>query len=192
MTPATASVAALVAAMAVALAVAAGRLVDGTTIVAAHAATAAAATAPRLLPLLAIDHFALVNADTNTVVRRLADGDTVGRGCYAFNIVAGWAAPAGGAPSATGGGGGGNIKGHGRAGQCGGARPGVAPNVTYTSPFWHTERYAPYALGKDTEGDYWALRHLQLGPTTIRAFVGGDRHLVTAVNVTVVASVCGA
>lgn len=190
MAPATASVAAVVAAVAVAVAVAAGRLVDGTTIAAAGAA--AGATAPRLLPLLAIDHFALVNADTDTVVRRLADGDTVGRGCYAFNIVAGWAAPVAGGAAATGGGGGGGDTGHGRVGQCGGdRRPGVAPNVTYTSPFWHTEKYAPYALGKDTAGDYWALRRLPLGPTTIRAFVGGDRHLVTAVNVTVVAPVCG-
>ncbi|GAB0497453.1 hypothetical protein MMPV_008786 [Pyropia vietnamensis] len=168
----------------------AARPVDGTTIAAAAAAVGVATgPTPELLPLFPIDHFALVNADTDTVVRRLASGDTIGGGCYAFNVVAGWAAPASDSAAA---GGGDKSRADGRARQCGGAgRPGVAPNVTYTSPFWHTEKYAPYALGKDTKGDYWALRGLPLGPTTIRAFVGGDRHLVTEVNVTVVAPVCG-
>ena len=62
----------------------------------------------------------------------------------------------------------------------------MAPNVTYTSPFWHTEYYAPYTLGKDTEGDYWRMPRLPDGDTTIAAFVGGDRSMETSVRVKVV------
>ncbi|OSX71560.1 hypothetical protein BU14_0522s0012 [Porphyra umbilicalis] len=90
-------------------------------------------------------------------------------------IVAGWAQPAAAAATAADG-----------AHRCGGGPAVVAPNVTYTSPFWHTEYYAPYTLGKDTEGDYWRMPRLPDGDTTIAAFVGGDRSMETSVRVKVV------